>query len=164
MPDLKLSDWIAISQSAILLITIIIIIVQYRQASKHHGDDLKNILRAFRSQIHERILSNLLDINRIMLEFPNDIKKAFKGFTDSPAEDVRRHCYVYAILDLLNYLVLHEDVVDPYIEKHLRNLASLLYTEPRMSEIFDEVKNHQSEALVTYLENKVKPANFTQDE
>ncbi|GAI21517.1 unnamed protein product, partial [marine sediment metagenome] len=63
-----------------------------------------------------------------------------------------------------NYLVLHEDVVDPYVEKHLRNLASLLYTEPRMRKIFDEVKNQQSEALVTYLENKVKPATFTQDE
>ena len=164
MPDLKLSDWIAIIQSAILLITIIIIIVQYRQASKHHADDLKNILRAFRSQIHERILSNLLDLNRIMLEFPNDIKKAFKGFANSSVEDVRCHCYVYALLDQLNYLVLHEDVVDPYVEKHLRNLASLLYTEPRMRKIFDEVKDQQSEALVTYLENKVKPATFTQDE
>jgi len=99
-----------------------------------------------------------------MLEFPNDIKDVFKDFTDSSAEDIRRHCYVYAILDLLNYVVLHEDVVDPYVEKHLRNLGSLLYTEPRIKEIFDEVRDHQSEALVTYLENKVKPAISTQNE
>ena len=163
MQFLKLNDWIAIAQSAILLITIIIMIVQYRQASKHHRDDLENILRTFRSQIHERILSNLLGLNRIMLEYPKDIKNAFKGFENSSAEDVRLHCYVYAILDLLNYLVLHEDVVDPYVKNHLRKLASLLYTEQRMKEIFEEVKDHQSEALISYLENKVKSAISTKE-
>jgi len=157
MQCLKIGDWIAIAQSAILLTTIIILIVQLRQVSKHHKDDLENILKNFRSQIHERILSNLLDLNRIMLEFPNDIKKAFKDFGSSSGSDIRVHCYVYAVLDLLNYLVLHEDVVDPYIEKHLKKLAGLLYTEPAMKEIFDEVKEHQSEALIKYLEEKVRP-------
>ena len=89
------------------------------------------------------------------------IKNVFKDLANSSTEDIRGRSYVYAILDLLNYLVLHEDVVDPYVKKHLRNLAALLYTEPKMKQIFDEVKGHQSEALVAYLENMVKPTTLT---
>ncbi len=157
MSEVTVSGWIGIGQSLILVITIILVVLQYRQSSKQHHEDVNNIIRSFSSQIHERLLSNLLELNRIMLEFPDDIKKIFKDTQNSTAESIRGYCYVYAVIDIVHYLILHREFVDPFVEEHLKNLASLLYTEPRINEIFNSVKAQQSESLLSYLESQVKP-------
>ena len=155
--NLDPSNWISLVQSFILIITIILIILQYRQSSKHHREDIKKLHQTFLSQVHERVLSNLLSLNRIMLEFPNEIKQAFHDLKHVKEEKVRIYCYVYAILDLLNYMVLHLNVIDPYIEKHLKNLAKLLYTETTLNQVFEDAKEDQSDTLIQYLETKIKP-------
>ena len=42
----------------------------------------------------------------LMLNYPDDIRGMWVGFEELPSADVRQYCYVYGVLDLLNYMVL----------------------------------------------------------
>lgn len=154
---LTLQDWIMLCQSTILTLTIVIMVFQYFQSEKHHKENFRQLITAFRAQVHERLLADLLGLNRIMLEFPEAVRTAFRRLAEEDDQTIRRRCYVYAVLDLLNFMVIHHDAVDPFVKKHLKNLACLLYVEPAMREVFEDVKDQQSEALVEYLETKIKP-------
>ena len=148
---------LGIVESLVLTVTVVVAVLQIRQEARHHRQDVRTLLATFRGTIHAQILSYLGDLNRMMLEYPEEVKGLFAGFQQSSADVVRQYCYVYGVLDLLNYIVLHEDLVDPYVRSHLNGLALLLYVEPRMHKLFLDVKDQQSQSLLEYLERFVEP-------
>jgi len=151
------ATWVDIVQSVVLTATIGVMLIQHLASMRHHRESMERIAESFESQVHERLISDLLELNRIMLDYPAEVKEAFEGLQNSSDALVRRNCYVYAVLDLLHYMVLHRQAVTPSVREHLHNLALLLYTEPAFREVFEEIKGVQSRELVEYLEREVAP-------
>jgi len=158
------SDWllvagitIGIIQTLALTTTLVLVYILLRQEAQNNRHDRRILTETLRNRVHTELLARLDSLNRIMLDYPDAVTRLFSGFEQMAADEVRQYCYVYAVLDLLNYLVLHFDAVDPYIRDHLKNLGMLLFLEPKMQAIFLESRDDQSRALLDYLEQEVLP-------
>ncbi len=150
-----LSVGISAIESVILTITLVLMYIQIRQDARHHRESMSELTRSLQSSIHAQILSYLMELNKIPLEYPHEIKDLFPDFSD--VQEVRQYSYVFAILDILDYLVLHHAYINPYLRAHLEELAMLLFLNPKLYSIYNEVKDHQNPLLVKYLEQHIKP-------
>lgn len=148
---------VGLTESVILTFVLVTILKRMRKQDQDRESSARNTAEALRSSVHTELLVRLDTLNRIMLDYPDAITKLFSGYEEMTADEVRQYCYVYSVLDSLNYLVLHAETVDPYVRDHLKNLAMLLFIEPKMQAIFLESKNDQSKALLEYLEKEILP-------
>ena len=142
-------------ESIVLSVTLIFMYLSIRQDAKHHREDMHQLTRTFRSSVHAQLLTYLMDLNSIALQYAEELRTLFPDYSD--AREVRQYGYVYAILDILDYLVLHEESVDPYLKVHLQKLALLLFLNPKLNDIYNDVKEHQNPLLIRYLEDEVRP-------
>jgi hypothetical protein len=156
LPTDTIGQVITVLQAIILLATLIFMYFQFHRTISVMSAQLTALQKQVSITSHEDLYDKLLCMYYKYIEYADDLKGIFRSHDKMSSTDFRQCYMIFAILDIVYLMYLQRDTLDIGLRKTWEMWADKIFQEPKIFEVYEQVKSEYDSEYVKYLEEKHK--------